>query len=53
MKKASIGMLFILEGQMMEEINLNHRYWCFGFNQYYPYGGVMIDERIQNQTTEA
>ncbi|WP_257784573.1 hypothetical protein [Bacillus thuringiensis] len=23
----------------MDEINLNDRYWCFGFDQYYPCGG--------------
>ncbi|MEK7014684.1 hypothetical protein [Bacillus sp. FSL R9-9410] len=23
----------------MDEIDLNHRYWCFGFDQYYPCGG--------------
>lgn len=23
----------------MDEVNLDHRYWCFGFDQYYPNGG--------------
>ncbi|MFB5555876.1 hypothetical protein ACE41A_13320 [Bacillus cytotoxicus] len=24
---------------MIDEINLNHRYWCFEIDQYYPCGG--------------
>ncbi|PFE67385.1 hypothetical protein CN316_20505 [Bacillus cereus] len=22
-----------------DEVDLDHRYWCFGFDQYYPCGG--------------
>ncbi|WP_270607471.1 hypothetical protein [Bacillus mobilis] len=25
----------------MDEVDLNQRYWCFGFDHYYPNGGFV------------
>ncbi|EOP80879.1 hypothetical protein P5G86_30455 [Paenibacillus jamilae] len=37
----------------MDEINLNDRYWCFGFDQYYPCGGFADIHTTTNSKHEA
>ncbi|HDR4766281.1 TPA: hypothetical protein ACQ75Q_001431 [Bacillus thuringiensis] len=38
---------------MVDEINLNHRYWCFGFDQYYPCGGFADIHKTTDSREEA
>lgn len=37
----------------MDEIDLNHRYWCFGFDQYYPNGGFADIQKTTDSREEA
>lgn len=44
----------------MKEVNLKHRYWVFGIDQYYPVGGLnditfssdSIEEAIEHAKTD-
>ncbi|MDR4987176.1 hypothetical protein RGU74_27145 [Bacillus cereus] len=37
----------------MDEVNLSHRYWCFGFDQYYPNGGFADIHKTTDSKQEA
>lgn len=37
----------------MDEVDLNHRYWCFGFDQYYPNGGFADIQKTTDSRKEA
>ncbi|MEI2317647.1 hypothetical protein [Bacillus paramobilis] len=37
----------------MDEVDLDHRYWCFGFDQYYPNGGFADIHKTTDSRGEA
>ncbi|WP_144650202.1 hypothetical protein [Bacillus cereus] len=37
----------------MNEIDLTHRYWCFGFDQHYPNGGFADIQKTTDSRKEA
>lgn len=37
----------------MDDIDLNHRYWCFGFYEYYPNGGFADIHKTTDSREEA
>ncbi|MCU5113145.1 hypothetical protein OCD79_17550 [Bacillus wiedmannii] len=37
----------------MNEVDLNHRYWCFGFDQHYPNGGFADIQKTTDSRREA